>query len=447
MQENEFEKQVQQQMDELRLHPSDAVWPKIEAQIKKEKRRRWGIILFPVILIPGLYGAYVLMNRGNSNNDYKQATKTFTAKNKIDSTNLTTILSPDSIRNDQTFIKNKNSFAESNNEKSNRHLHKKIPAKLKFNSNHQITTTSEKDTSPFLKNEIDTTTIVIQNNVLNPQTQNSQEETIPVKEAAPDSANQNNKLSNEIIAGLTDDKQKNETKTDSNSKNLKASNKHLWNWGISFSGGISGIATNFRANQNNAQSYTTFPASGNLGYTPVFGPSPIISSIAFITGATAEKNILPKIIFSTGLNYKLFSTTNLVGFDSANTFRAYTLSSTHHNFFHYIDLPIAIRAQIGNSKKPSFYWSIGLSISQLIASSALQFNSAASLYYHDNSQFNKTQFGVNTGVDVALTSKQKISFLIGPYLNYNISKVAAQGYYNHNFIFIGLHTQFIFVKK
>jgi hypothetical protein len=35
MQENEFEKSVQQKMEELKLHPSEAVWQKIEARSKK----------------------------------------------------------------------------------------------------------------------------------------------------------------------------------------------------------------------------------------------------------------------------------------------------------------------------------------------------------------------------------------------------------------------------
>ena len=72
MQENEFEKQVQQKMDELKLHPSNAVWQKIEVQIKKEKKRRWMLIFFPIILIGSLYGGYVLLNRNNSPHYFQQ---------------------------------------------------------------------------------------------------------------------------------------------------------------------------------------------------------------------------------------------------------------------------------------------------------------------------------------------------------------------------------------
>jgi flagellar basal body-associated protein FliL len=58
MQENKFEKQVQEKMKELLLHPSDGVWQRIEAQIKKEKRRRWIIIFLPIPLIIFLFTGY-----------------------------------------------------------------------------------------------------------------------------------------------------------------------------------------------------------------------------------------------------------------------------------------------------------------------------------------------------------------------------------------------------
>jgi hypothetical protein len=38
---NEFEKQVQQKMDELQLRPSTEVWEEVEKRIRKEKKRRW----------------------------------------------------------------------------------------------------------------------------------------------------------------------------------------------------------------------------------------------------------------------------------------------------------------------------------------------------------------------------------------------------------------------
>ena len=49
MPENDFEKQVQQKMDELQFVPSDAVWHEVEKQIDGRKKRRlyfYGCLLF-----------------------------------------------------------------------------------------------------------------------------------------------------------------------------------------------------------------------------------------------------------------------------------------------------------------------------------------------------------------------------------------------------------------
>ena len=98
MQENEFEKRVQQKMDELKIAPSDAVWQKIEPQIRKEKRRRWLLIFLPVMFIGLLYGGYVLLTSNDPDpKPHQQVTKnlqqditapaTKTTKTIIDSTN------------------------------------------------------------------------------------------------------------------------------------------------------------------------------------------------------------------------------------------------------------------------------------------------------------------------------------------------------------------------
>src|SRR5688572_7722531 len=51
MQENEFEKRMQEEMGEFRLRPSDDVWNKIDVQLRKKKRRR---VVFFIFLLAGL---------------------------------------------------------------------------------------------------------------------------------------------------------------------------------------------------------------------------------------------------------------------------------------------------------------------------------------------------------------------------------------------------------
>ena len=83
MRENEFEKRVQQQMEEFKLRPSDAVWEKVEEELRKKKKRR---VVFFIFLLAGFsllgYTGYFVFN-----NYSKQtiADQTFTQQTNNDS--------------------------------------------------------------------------------------------------------------------------------------------------------------------------------------------------------------------------------------------------------------------------------------------------------------------------------------------------------------------------
>jgi hypothetical protein len=49
--QNEFEKQVQQKLDELKLVPSGPVWQKVEEQIRKKKDRRRRVLWLPLLVL------------------------------------------------------------------------------------------------------------------------------------------------------------------------------------------------------------------------------------------------------------------------------------------------------------------------------------------------------------------------------------------------------------
>ena len=62
MQENEFEKEVQQKMDELKFSPSAEVWKNVSAVIEKRKKdRKIFAIIFLCLLIIGT-GIFIQLN-------------------------------------------------------------------------------------------------------------------------------------------------------------------------------------------------------------------------------------------------------------------------------------------------------------------------------------------------------------------------------------------------
>src|SRR5690242_18897209 len=101
MQENNFEKSVQQKLDELQLTPSEPVWQKVEAAIKKRRERRLVFWLLPTLLLTGGLFWWQLTPQ-QSENSAQQAThksapqvqQTFSNPHAIQSTQATHNLKP-----------------------------------------------------------------------------------------------------------------------------------------------------------------------------------------------------------------------------------------------------------------------------------------------------------------------------------------------------------------
>jgi hypothetical protein len=76
MSDHEFEKKVQQKMDDLRLRPSDAVWAEVERNLRREKRRRRIVLWLPlmgVLLTAGGYFIFTTPNKGGQESLAKTA--------------------------------------------------------------------------------------------------------------------------------------------------------------------------------------------------------------------------------------------------------------------------------------------------------------------------------------------------------------------------------------
>lgn len=68
MSDHDFEKQVQQKMEQLRLRPSDAVWTKVDKRIRKERRRRRVVLWLPLFLLCVVTGGYFYFDTQSNNN-------------------------------------------------------------------------------------------------------------------------------------------------------------------------------------------------------------------------------------------------------------------------------------------------------------------------------------------------------------------------------------------
>ena len=144
--QNNFEKQVQQKMDELSFVPTEPVWKKIEEQIRQKKDRSKLIIWLPILLLL-LAGGFWWLNstRTNQNNLAQSVAE---KENSPASKNFPIDHQPE----------NKNSVDISSDQNQDQQIQQKIQdgqSKKQGNENALITTEPAKNKSSFPGNHSD----------------------------------------------------------------------------------------------------------------------------------------------------------------------------------------------------------------------------------------------------------------------------------------------------
>lgn len=476
MEPNNFEKNIQQKLDGLKIPPSESVWSNVEKKIGEKKRSRRIIFILFFLVLFLLSGGYWLFN-STKNNSQPQNNKVSNVLKKDSKTtkredsylNKGIISSGDATQKGSSSNvseeKSKSLSTIINNKKPVRIINKKLEnksAKPAISDKNRIISLFQNEIRSN-KKSID---IENKNNTVNPDNlseKNSVHANVKEKNTIPDSVIiARNKMNADTL--LKNKEEKLIAKNDSPAKKkVEDRQKRKWTFGITFSGGGSLIGKDqLGINNANYSSVQSTPGVGSGNNPPVYLPSKINSSAAFIGGIFIEKNISARNKISLGISYKYYSLLNEVGnrIDSVITYPSQYFASssgfysstnnvkTYRNNFHYLEIPVSIKLQLGKSKTVPLYWQGGFNISQLISSNALQFTSNPGLYYNDNSLFNKTQFGLQTGFSATLFSNTKNPLSIGPYFIYNTSKLTNEGLYRgKHFSFIGIKTEILFGKK
>lgn len=465
MEQNNFEKNMQQKLGGLKIDPSESVWQNVEKRIEKKPQRKWLIFIIFFLLLFSFTGGYWLLNLEKSNHFQNQRNSSqdigISATKKNSSSNQ--FLVPDKIDTNNVAFKKANtpvtsivSVAKNENPHKRKSRKTFFLKKGSFKTGIQNVTASENE----IKKEPTEKARMLQNDLSHNKTDlaihNEGEVNTVVQQSKSD---QNGRDSSIQLATIINQPAKKDTDLVVGSKKPPVtSHKNKWNFGITVSGGMSLIGNEFLGiDNNNYSDYLSSPGTGsNSGPgTPLsHSPSAIKNSFAFITGVFAEKNISAKHKISIGMNYKYFSTLNTVGNKIDSTQTAYNSSTianaanNHRNNFNYLELPVLLKFRLGNSTSLPLYWQGGINISQLIGSNALQFQSAPGLYYNDNSFFNKTQLGFSTAISATIFSKQKTPVTVGPYFYYSSSRLSDKGLYGKkHFSFAGIRTEILFQKK
>ena len=508
MPENEFEKQVQQKMDGLKVKPSEQVWQHVAGAIVKRKtdRRIFAIVMLCLLIAAG--GIFLLnitsrQYKNNSliiadNTDLKNSKETSSFNNDpskqiVDRQKKSVAKNVDSVSSLSTTSKDGQVLKIQNekNEFLQAHKSAKIISAKSFKTVAENSIPDKEETLNHSKKGFYKTSRKISASIKNALPADSVNEeivagevpaTIIIEKIFPLNdmkivgpfLNPYNKIGVEINANnLLAIQAKNYSVEILPIKKVNPlQQKYQWKIGINFSVGASSTQNGYlgivsSGNGNASVAYTSagqVPGCTNCANNGVsYRPSAIKPSVGLVLGIFVQKNISPKIAFSIGLNYKMYNSVMMIGskVDSAiiaNNNSSYlsqsdffyrTGSSTRYkNHFHFLEIPLALNIKLGKQNKHPLYLNTGISIAQLIATNALQFDTASTKYYSNNSLFNKTQIGISAGLLFSLSGSAKNPFLVGPDIHFSINRMAATGLYqSSNYSYFGIQVKKIFGKK
>ncbi len=508
MPENEFEKQVQQKMDGLKVKPSEQIWQHVADAIVKRKtdKRIFVIVLLCLLIAAG--GVFLLTdtarqhkdksliitdNNGLKNNKETQPFNNEQHKQIVEEQKKQVAEGSDSVSSLQITGKDRQVLEIQNAEKEFSQFHKSattisakpfktvagniLPDKKEaLNHSSKRSFKTSRKISASIKNVLPDdlvdeeiiagetpTTIVI-------------EKIFPLNDMKINGPflNPYHKIGVEIKANnhLTIQAKDYSVENSPIKKVIPLQQKHQWKIGLNFSLGASSTRNGYlgivgMGNGNGSREYTSADqVSGcvncaNNGVS--YRPSAIKPSTGLVLGVFVQKNISPKTAFIIGLNYKMYNSVMMTGsrVDSAviannnnsylsqsNFFYRTGISARYKNNFHFLEMPLALHIKLGKQNKHPLYLNTGISIARLIASNALQFDTALAKYYSNNSLFNKTQIGISTGLLFSLSGSVKNPFLVGPDIRFSLNKMAATGLYqSSNYSYFGIQIQKIFGKK
>ena len=467
MLENNFEKQVQQKMNNLKMNPSGEVWDKVALDIDKKKKDRKIFYVFSLLTLLLITSALWWSYRGENRIDTQ---KSIAAKQ---------ISTP--------AAKKSASAATVNSAKLQAGEDRKIPVMDNESQPSQAVPEQNHAKVTRINRSINSGQKWLRPTTLSKQETRVQASTDPTEREALETY-----VSAEIIPGLISPRepasngrvsfstvstlkkrllvidtaklraglppvQNGNLSPAGKSTNSKTNDKKAFRFGLNFSGGISATRSSYLGIGNAAvssdlQYNSPIPSNGGGTNSPVVSSHSVVTDgLGLMIGMYAHRSLTSKTSLLVSLNYKYYSTKITVGtrvdsvYNNANNTYYYRSGTTtqYNNRFHFIELPVALSFQLSKAQSiRPVYLNTGLAVSRLLNANALQLNPTNSSYYQNSVPFNKTNIDVSLQLMFSLQKRQPNALQVGPHLNYSLTKMADEGIYKgSHYSYLGIRLQ------
>ncbi|HEY4151462.1 MAG TPA: outer membrane beta-barrel protein [Chitinophagaceae bacterium] len=456
---HDFEKQVQQKMDELKFVPSEAVWEEVAKQIRERRDRRrllvWWL-LFP-LLAGGSFGIYI------TNKHIASAAKPGKPTHAM-ATTITKAPASSSPGNHEAggtvpVVINQQNIPDSNNlfQVARNGYIAGIRRKLPTGDKTGLTNETVVVAGINLVAEPVPTSVnmdAMKPARVSPLPAGDYAFVIEASPADPSSLKP-------LLAVLA-------AKADSAEAVKKpAQHEKKMEWVLTAHTGGAGISSGFSLPRTSPAAYDnaftgsslsniTYPGTTQAAVRP---PSGIKPGLAFTASLSARRFLGGGFSLEAGVQYSYYSTSLQAGtiVDSSATVRqgAQRVSSYYKNSgvenkysnqYHFIEVPLRAQLQLGH--RSPFSFNTGLSIGRFIGSNALQYDAPDNIYYKDNTLFNKTQLNMSAGFDIRFLQNKPLSFEAGPRLQYGVTRLFKQEIYgDRHLLFAGLEMRMFFGKR
>ena len=462
---NEFEKQVQRQLDDFDLNPSASVWKKVEQQIRKKRRRRVVVFfLLSAALIMGGYYTYLLSHSG-SKTDALQPTTSIETYAPTPGNNNTTAGKDKKVltsKSQQPTVTN--ALRKENSERDRQRSHTSENELQVSSGNTSPLNKIHSQSSDDMEVTIDTPNSSIvdlsNNKQINVRVEDQDKDPIK-RDTSVTTAKQSF-----VIA--TDSIHKNEAEK-GNQQIRIAKKKYRIKWGVDASIGFtSNQGKVFSLDKTADRAYVANSPSVSMGGgTPLIvdQPSSIQPGAAYRIGATGELQVSKRSRLSAGLQYfyasnrikkgtlvyTLLPVQQVSGFSSTPVDHVYHGSpqSDYVNSYHFLSMPLGYHWQINKSKKLPVQWDLGISFDYLLSSNALIYNSSyGGIYYHDGNVINKMHISIGTGLSLRVPGKRGPEWVVGPEIYFDTRRLLSNSIDSRQYLFFaGINAKFFFLQK